>query len=317
MQRSEYGHIMARLPPFEPPYEYTTHKDVRGNNRLYTALPFGKRHFAWFTHYNNLNVCFMIELSTGHPPNMKRIYPVTTSFDSRLSLGTILYGTVVHKDKSCCFVMDDILYDTGRSMKYVPYIDKVHRFKDLCENQLGHTVYHPKQVLFVLPEMDVDAMNIARKVGTLQYPFYCVMSVNLYGATKRVKVITKNNTQAKGVFLVKPRIKSDTYELHAFDNNKTTFHGIASIDTYVRSVAMNDLFRTIKENHYLDAIEESDDEEDFQNVSPEKYVHLDRQIKMLCRWNPRFRRWMPLDKVDDKTPLVTMREAVRLERQAL
>ena len=83
------------------------------------------------------------------------------------------------------------------------------------------------------------------------------------------------------------------------------------------SVAMNDLFRTIRENHYLDAIEESDDEEEFQNISPEKHVHLDRQFKMLCRWNPRFKRWIPLDKVDDKNQLITMREAARLERQPL
>ena len=317
MHRSEYANIMTRLPPFEPPYEYTTHKDVRGNDRLYMALPFGKRHFAWFTHYKNQNVCFLIELSLGHTINMKRIYPIITSFDSRLSLGTILYGTIVHKDNTSCFVMDDIIYDTGCKTASVPYINKVHRFKDMCENQLGHTIYHPKQVLFVLPEMDIDMMNMAPKIPLLQYPFYCIMSVNLYGNTKRVKVITKNNTQIKGIFLIKPRIKSDTYELHVYDNNKTIFHGFASIDTYIRSVAMNNLFRTIKENHYLDAIEESDDEDDFQNISPEKYVHLDRQIKMLCRWNPRFKRWIPLDKVDDKNQLITMKEAIRLERQAV
>ena len=315
MHRSEYANIMTRLPPFEPPYEYTTHKDVRGKDRLYVALPFGKRHFAWFTHYKNQNVCFLIELSIGHTMSMKQIYPIITSFDSQLSLGTILYGTIVHKDNTSCFVMDDIIYDTGCKTASVPYINKVHRFKDMCENQLGHTIYHPKQVLFVLPEMDIDMMNMAPKIPLLQYPFYCIMSVNLYGNTKRVKVITKNNTQIKGIFLIKPRIKSDTYELHVYDNNKTIFHGFASIDTYVRSVAMNNLFRTIRENHYLDAIEESDDEDDFQNISPEKYVHLDRQIKMLCRWNPRFKRWIPLDKVDDKNQLITMKEAIRLERQ--
>ena len=35
---------------------------------------------------------------------------------------------------------------------------------------------------------------------------------------------------------------------------------------------MNNIFRNIKENTNLDALEESDDEEEFENISLDKYV---------------------------------------------
>ena len=303
---------LNRFPSFELPYEHTTHKEVRGDDRLFVALPFGKRYYAWFTHYKEQNVCFLIQLSAGRL-QPTGIYPIITSFNSRLALGTIIYGTVIHKNGVQCFVMDDILYDTGRDVTMASYIQKLERFKELCSAQLGHNIYHPKQVVFVLPEMALDIATMNNKLRTLYYPYHCILSVNLYGRTKRVKVMTK--TIHKCVFLVKPRVKSDTYELHVYDNKKVGFHGIACVDTYKRSVMMNDMFRTIRENHYLDAIEESDSEDEFQNVSPDKHVHLDKQFKMLCQWNARIKRWIPLEKVDDHTQLATMQEATRLERQ--
>jgi len=312
MHHSNYMRTLNRFPSFEPPYEHTTHKDVRGNNRLFVALPFGKRCYAWFTHYKEQNVCFIVGLSPGRLQPTS-VHPVITSFNSRLALGTVIYGTVVHRNDTSCFVMDDLLYDTGRDTTKIPYMQKLERFGELCSTQLGHDIHHSKQMVFVLPEMALDIVSMNRRLGTLQYPHHCILSVNLYGRTKRVKVIIK--TVHKSVFLVKPRVKSDTYELHVQDNAKVCFHSIACVDTYKLSVVMNDTFRTVRENHYLDAIEESDDEDDFQDVSPDKHVHLDREFKILCKWNQRIKRWIPVEKVDDRTQLATMHEATRLERQ--
>ena len=48
---------------------------------------------------------------------------------------------------------------------------------------------------------------------------------------------------------------------------------------------MNELFRNIKENSNLDLLEESDDEEEFENVNPDKYVYLEilKKIKIWMR----------------------------------
>ena len=57
---------------------------------------------------------------------------------------------------------------------------------------------------------------------------------------------------------------------------------------------MNKLFRNIKENYNLDALEESDDEDEFENVREDKYVYLDRSFKMNCEYNAKFKKWYPI-----------------------
>ena len=56
---------------------------------------------------------------------------------------------------------------------------------------------------------------------------------------------------------------------------------------------MNNLFRSIKENNNLDLLEESDDEEEFENISLDKFVDVDKKIKFLCVYNSKFKSWMP------------------------
>jgi hypothetical protein len=67
---------------------------------------------------------------------------------------------------------------------------------------------------------------------------------------------------------------------------------------------MNTLFRNIKENSNLDLIEESDDEDDFQNVGIDKYVDLKKTFLMECVFNGKFKRWIPLRTVPRNTKLV-------------
>ena len=61
---------------------------------------------------------------------------------------------------------------------------------------------------------------------------------------------------------------------------------------------MNGIFRKIKENVNLDYIEESDDEDDFENAEPDKYVDLNKKVNMECQFNYKFKKWMPIRVVD-------------------
>jgi len=58
---------------------------------------------------------------------------------------------------------------------------------------------------------------------------------------------------------------------------------------------MNRLFRNIAENRSLDALEESEDESGFENTEPDKYVSLNKEYLMVCRFHKRFCRWVPLE----------------------
>ena len=97
------------------------------------------------------------------------------------------------------------------------------------------------------------------------------------------------------IFIVKADVQNDIY--HLFVKNKNHVlekYDMASIPNYKISVMMNKLFRNIKENDNLDALEESDDEDEFENINDDKYVDLDKCVKMECQYNKRFNKYVPI-----------------------
>jgi hypothetical protein len=77
---------------------------------------------------------------------------------------------------------------------------------------------------------------------------------------------------------------------------------------------MNRLFRNIKENENLDALEESDDEEEFENDKEDKFVYLDRAYNMVCEYNYKFRKWTPIREALSSEKITNKSELVRLEK---
>ena len=57
---------------------------------------------------------------------------------------------------------------------------------------------------------------------------------------------------------------------------------------------MNGLFRNIRENQNIDFIEESDDEDDFENTTEDKYVDLTKSYLIECVFNTKFKKWVPM-----------------------
>jgi hypothetical protein len=112
-----------------------------------------------------------------------------------------------------------------------------------------------------------------------------------------------NNKKYK-IFIVSADIQNDIYNLVDLDavnddlsNYDYTIANklIASIPDYKTSVFMNALFRNIKENKSLDALEESDDEDEFENTNIDKFVDLTKKIKMKCVFNYKFKKWTPVE----------------------
>jgi hypothetical protein len=116
-------------------------------------------------------------------------------------------------------------------------------------------------------------------------------------------------TNIQAVFLVRPNIQNDIYELFVRSNNPRTteliFHNFAHISGYKTSVMMNRVFRNIIENKRLDAQEESEDESDFENTDPDKYVSLHKEFLMMCRFNKRFCRWVPIQFLSSQSTSMT------------
>jgi hypothetical protein len=89
-------------------------------------------------------------------------------------------------------------------------------------------------------------------------------------------------------------IQFDIYHLFAYGKSKSlVYYNVAYIPDYKTSIFMNSLFRNIRENKNLDYIEESDDEEDFENVAEDKYVDVNKTMLIECMFHPKFKKWVP------------------------
>ena len=102
-------------------------------------------------------------------------------------------------------------------------------------------------------------------------------------------------TQPRRTFMVKPDMQNDIYYvLNNKDEPITERTMIAHVPNYKTSVMMNSIFRNIKENRNLDALEESDDEEEI--VEREHHViDMNKCVRMTCVFNNRFKRWQPCE----------------------
>ena len=95
----------------------------------------------------------------------------------------------------------------------------------------------------------------------------------------------------EAMFAVKPDLQNDIYHLY---EEADKYHSVALIPNYTTSVMMNKLFRNIKENTNLDALEESDDEAEFEDERDDRFVFLDKSYKMVCAYNHKFKKWVPV-----------------------
>ena len=106
---------------------------------------------------------------------------------------------------------------------------------------------------------------------------------------------SREQTKYKTTFIIKADSQTDVYNLYAYDEQKKlNLYDVAYIPNCKSSVYMNSLFRNIKENYNLDLIEESDDEDDFEDVREDKYVDTNLEIVMDCVYHTKFKRWVPI-----------------------
>lgn len=127
---------------------------------------------------------------------------------------------------------------------------------------------------------------------------------------KQQNVPVNRPTNRESVFLVKADIQNDIYNLYSLAPDQTEEqHSTAHIPDFNTSVMMNKLFRNIKENQNLDALEESDDEEEFENERADKFVYLDRSLKMVCQFNHKFKKWSPVKIADKNSRVIASSEA--------
>lgn len=333
--------ILSNFQHIKPSYENFIHKKVLNSDYL-VAIPYGKKCFVWFTMVDDVPTCLVIEFNRNQ---IKETQIVTACFSPSLSYGTILYGTLFNSNNNNFFTIEDIFSYKGSVVERICWGDKMRQINAMLNNDLKQVSYNKSFLVFGLPLMSKTNEDLERRIPTLGYKIksvqfklfnkinyylsinyetYVTQSVNTTSPCKqpysnykpmvqqpysKPTIIKQHHAPKELTLLVKPDIAEDIYYLYCLDNARKEHKlGVAHIPDYNSSVMMNKLFRNIKENTNLDALEESDDDEEFENVEVDKFVRLNESYKMTCKYNYKFKKWEPFKLADNKSTVTSLRE---------
>ena len=322
---NEKDEILNEFPKMELSYETIVHKKVYDADFM-MAIPEGKKCFAWFTTFKNQNICFIMDITENK--KISNIEVTQCCFHNRLSYGTIFYGTVFKHNNVSFFTVEDILYYNGVNIQKDTFVKKLDLFKIIFSSEIKQLAYSENQIIFGLPLMHTLLKDLVHQINLLPYKIKNIHFVknrnisimpyikqnshsqnNSQSSTNYSNKPTFNNhSKRELVFKIKPDIQNDIYHLFVYDEPDKPI-GIAYISNYNTSVMMNKLFRNIKENQNLDALEESDDEDEFENDKIDKFVYLDKTYNMLCAYNGKYKKWEPL-RIAQKNERITNKQQI-------
>ena len=219
------------------------------------------------------------------------------------------------------------LYDFLQNQSYDLYQKNVELERASCSTLTGNVL---NKLRIVLPIFwNTEQENLQEKIDNVPYnmrhfqyrsssqilPHLCMTALKKPGFGLASTIIAKPtispSTTAKiykmnwrfdfskpayrrtAYFYVKADTMFDVYFLGAMQEKTIVYCQNALVQNYKTSVLLNNFFRKMRENHNIDAIEESDDEDDFQDVRENKYVDLEKEIVMECAFHYKFKKWMP------------------------
>jgi hypothetical protein len=168
-----------------------------------------------------------------------------------------------------------------------------------CLNNLENN-----NIIIKLPIILDNNNEIFKLIYNLDYELY---SISVYSDYKYLGNFIFNNNLGNNnnnnnnsnkllaTFRISPTINQDLYNLFISNGTESNemFYDLALIDSYKTSVFMNKLFRYIKENRNLDYLEESDEEEEFENIDENKFTNINKSLLIECEYNYKFKKWMP------------------------
>lgn len=337
---SETGRLLQRFPPVELSYETVSHKKVLPPYDVAVAIPHGKKYYAWFSFYGKKNVIYLLELNKER--KIVKIHMKEHSFGAKISCDTVVYGVYLQEDNK--FIVEDVLFYQGVSMKKTLFKEKMpwlHEFLEIThsagfcvpviwhylENKEGSSSEHVIQIPEKYKDLPyvihhIQYRSFSSNLPWINYPYNVFATVRKISNEPNIMLTTRPNCDTiqsnyvrsdfnkpqykfRTIFQVTADIQFDIYHLFAYGKHKSKiYYNVAYIPNYKSSVMMNRLFRNIRENENLDSIEESDDEDDFQNTSEDKYVDLQKTLFMECQFHPKFKRWVPLRVINSPCKVV-------------
>jgi hypothetical protein len=280
-QQREIVHAFLAIPSLRFPFETEVRKSERTSNDLTFAIPVGKKVFVWFTLWNNKETCFLLFRENNFIRDVRVIDAIATF---EIYYGTVLYGTLFD---SAVVAAEELMLYKGRQISPV----KSSSLLGHClSRELNPCAPHARFLTVGMPII----LSTAKK-HEVPYPVAYVQvrqGARLFRTSwSRWQSDAKKDTSAQSqFFVVRPDVQNDIYHLYSPIDDK--YIGVAAIPDYNTSIFMNKIFRNIKENARLDALEESDTEDEFEDIRADKFICVS-SASLPFYYHARFRKWAP------------------------
>lgn len=291
--------IISQFPDLKPCYEKRI-TDKPTKHEVCLAIPKGKKYFGWFTYYLNNPIFFLVDI------NKKNIYYKYTSFNPILC-NTVIYGTQFYYKSNETFCIEDVLLFQSKQVNFFSYKKKIELIHVIFKNLHCHQI-EKICLMFGYPVYNSNIDELHNN-NNIPYTVYCYQyrELNKLSPYLNYFIDNTNTTRHYNTFKITADNRRDIYKLECKDG----FYGYATVCSIKTSKLLNSIFRNIKESTNLDLLEESDDDDDFENTSDNKY-NLDNTVYMDCTFNKKFNSWEPVH-ISKHKKLLTSEEIKNLE----
>ena len=297
LRYNDKKNLLKLFPKIELSYQKRAYKKIQSD--LYLSIPKGNKYFAWFTTFNGKDTCFFLQISNSRK-SIVDIFIYTCCFNKILTIkkGTICYGTIFTYNKTKFFNTEDIFYYKGIDLTKKTQQTKFQYIFKMFKNDIKQIAFSKNDIVIALPIISKDFDNLHSKVSSLPYSIYSIQSRSLNKKRPFYNFSVKQ-THIR-TFLVQADTKTDIYHSFVKESHKICKHNVLFIDKYKTSVFMNRLFRRIRENECLDYIEESEDEDDFENINEDKFVDINKKLNIDCVYSYKYKLWIPIKESTNK-----------------
>ena len=284
--------LVSELPSFSLDNPTRVATRVFGYDCCY-AIPKGRTCLGWWRDTDCGPACHLLWLDKergGITSAERRL----SSFDYTVAAGTIVSGIVMQVKSRTFFCITDIHQYGGRMLTDYNWNTRYSCLSALL-SRLNPRNYSEQFVTFGIPVSTKTYKELSSKIKELPYDIADIRYTAKGWGPGKIRSFSKPKPSVEErthVFTVIPHIKQDVYELRCQSSSLNIRY--AAVQTFTESIALNRLFRRIRENDDIDLAEMSEDEADFENINPRKFVQSRPGVRMECVYVKRLRKWRPL-----------------------
>jgi hypothetical protein len=299
MNLKEKQQLLNNFPHIELSYEKRLHNKVQ-NIDCYLTIPYGPKYFAWFYSFKNKPALMILKINKKNN-RITHIEKKMCCFKSNLciGMGTIFYGTIFIYNNIQFFNIENIFYYKNKCLKNLCNLEKFDIEHSILKNEIKQIIYQKNDIIFGLPIISTNYEYIHKMINKIPYKLFSIQHRFLKKPIDifyNQQIFQKINKYA--FFRVEATIQPDIYKLYCHKNNKLFYYSLSHISSFKNSILLNSLFRNIKENTNLDYLEESDDDEEFENIALDKYIKKNH-FNMKCKFIQKFQSWEPIMRTNE------------------